>query len=87
MIEMTQAAGAPEKLSPSLQQWRELVDSCAGLVANSTFGIHAEHFMKLDGHRKIADYANGYGSNGRGVKPLWALITPSNQVRPCSFAN
>jgi hypothetical protein len=59
MIEMTKASGLPFDAAPSLQQWRALVDSCAGLLANSTFGIRAEHFMRLDGETRVANHASG----------------------------
>ena len=66
MLEITQQSGAPDELSPSLQQWRMLVESCAGLVSKSTFGLHAEHFMKFDGQKRVSGNSGHY-RDGRGV--------------------
>jgi hypothetical protein len=42
LVEMTKSAGAPEDTTPSLQQWRVLINSCAGIFAASNFGISVD---------------------------------------------
>ena len=55
LVEMTKIVRMKQSTltPPSLQQWRDLVDSCAGLVAKSNFAIHAEHLMSLDGNSTL----------------------------------
>lgn len=44
------------------------MDSCAGILANSPFGIRAEHFMRLDGEAHVAGDNSCYGRHDtRGV--------------------
>lgn len=52
LMEMTKIS-QPFEITPSLVQWRNLVNSCAGLVTNSTFGIRAETFMRLVGDWRL----------------------------------
>ncbi len=54
MLEMTKASKPTTETVPSLVQWRNLVNSCAGLVATSTFSIRAEQLMRLAGESRIA---------------------------------
>ena len=55
LLEMTRAARELDEMTPSLVQWHNLVRSCAGLVAKSTFGIKAEQMMRLAGDQRIAN--------------------------------
>ena len=55
MMEMTKAAREADETTPSLLQWHNLVKSCAGLVAKSTFGIEAEQMMRLAGDLRVAN--------------------------------
>ena len=68
MAEMVKASKFPLDTTPSLQQWRALVDSCAGILAASPFGIRAEFFMHFDGEPYVAtDHGPPYGRRSRGV--------------------
>lgn len=55
LMEMTKAAREASEMTPSLLQWHNLVKSCAGLVAKSTFGIQAEQMMRLAGDWRVAN--------------------------------
>ena len=65
ILETTIASKPTTETVPSLVQWRNLVDACAGLVANSTFGIRAEQLMRLAGDTRIA--VEGRPGCDRGV--------------------
>ena len=71
LMEMTRASTTANETIPSLLQWHQLVKSCAGLVTNSTFGIHAEQMMRLAGEWRIANELRRAGKNSytgdRGV--------------------
>ena len=54
MLEMTKASKPTTETVPSLVQWRNLVNACAGLVATSNFGIRAEQLMRLAGESRVA---------------------------------
>ena len=54
VLEMTKALKPTTETVPSLVQWRNLVNACAGLVTTSTFGIRAEKLMRLAGESRIA---------------------------------
>ena len=54
MLEMTKASKPTTETVPSLVQWRNLINACAGLVATSTFGIRAEQLMRLAGESRVA---------------------------------
>ena len=60
MAELVKASPIHIDTVPSLQQWRALVDSCAGILAKSPFGIRAEHFMHLDGEAHVAAHNSYY---------------------------
>lgn len=55
MMEMTKASKPSTETIPSLVQWRNLVNACAGLVSTSTFSIRAEQLMRLLGEWRIAN--------------------------------
>lgn len=68
IAEMVKASKFPIDTTPCLQQWRALVDSCAGILAASPFGIRAEFFMHLDGEPHVAGDNSCYGhQRTRGV--------------------
>ena len=54
ILEMTKASKPTIDTVPSLVQWRNLINACAGLVTASTFGIRAEQLMRLAGQSRIA---------------------------------
>lgn len=53
-MEMTKISKPTTECIPSLLQWRNMVNSCAGLVSNSTFALRAEQLMRLSGHLRVA---------------------------------
>ena len=69
LMEMTKASKPSTETVPSLAQWRSLVDSCAGLVTNSTFGVRAEQLMRLEGNTRIACWGSrcDQSKKSRGV--------------------
>ena len=54
ILEMTKASKPTTETVPSLVQWRNLINACAGLVTASTFSIRAEQLMRLAGRSRIA---------------------------------
>ena len=54
ILEMTKASKPTIETVPSLVQWRNLINACAGLVTASTFSIRAEQLMRLAGQSRIA---------------------------------
>jgi hypothetical protein len=90
LVEMTKSAGAPEDTTPSLQQWRALINSCAGIFAASNFGIRAEHFMGLDGEARIANNAfanvSDRGERGEGRGAVGVVYHQEKQLpKHCSI--
>ena len=55
--ELSEVYGAPSELRPSLSQWENLLCSCSGTLANTNFGLVAEHFMSLNGDSFITSRA------------------------------
>lgn len=72
MAEMAKACGSRIGLKPSQQQWKNLVESCAGVLAQSTFSVVAEQFMSLD---KSACVANHAWTCQQGTRPTRSLAT------------
>ena len=54
LMEMSMVSLPADEEQPSLLQWHDLVNSCAGLVAKSTFALRAEQMMRLVGESRIA---------------------------------
>ena len=54
LMEMSMISLPVNEQQPSLLQWHDLVDSCAGLVAKSNFALRAEQMMRLVGESRIA---------------------------------
>lgn len=59
ILEMTKASKPTTETVPSLIQWRNLINACAGLVTASTFSIRAEQLMRLAGQSRIAPNERG----------------------------
>ena len=55
LMEMSLISLPADDEQPSLLQWRDLVNSCAGLVTKSTFALRAEQMMRLVGEMRIAN--------------------------------
>ncbi|MCJ1373684.1 hypothetical protein MMC20_004913 [Loxospora ochrophaea] len=46
---MSKACKSPDALTPSFSQWKQLVRTCSGIFANSTFGLKVQRFLTLAG--------------------------------------
>ena len=88
LFEMVKALKIDVDTVPSLQQWPALVDSCAGLLAKSLFGIRTEQFMHLDGEAHVAgdnscyehQQTRGVASRDAIAETLLGLIVISGEA-------
>ena len=69
IMEMTKLSKPTTEYIPSLLQWRNMVNSCAGLVSRSTFALRAEQFMRMSGDLRVASRNSQCDRNcpGRGI--------------------
>ena len=56
MTEFADIKGAPQYLRPSLQQWYDLIKSCAGTLLPTKFECIANQYMLLGGTLERSDY-------------------------------
>ena len=75
ILEMTKASKPTIETVPSLVQWRNLINACAGLVTASTFSIRAEQLMRLAGQCQVTlnERIVEIGQNYRGVAHKTAI--------------